>query len=393
MQIDNYISNKRKFYDNLLEYLEGDNGSQGSLNYDFASLRKEKNQEEIKSFLYLLIQVAHNHHRTNNIINKIEHILLYFKKEIQIMSNLEIFNLFKSHKLILLFILQKNLITIDQQICESLSINASHSRFFKQEIKSFYEGKNTKSSSSDDIFNQKRKIGENDSYICKIIRQDSIDDFISHVNRSNIPLNMKIKRSTFETNSYLIMNDPTLIEYAAFHGSIQIFQYLRVNNAEMTPSLWIYAIHGENAEIIHLLEEYNVQPEDKTYEACLIEAIKCHHNNIARYIFDNLYTKSDIEYDGNLLGSIFHSYNYSFFPENIIQWDSFYYLCQYKYMTLVDLFLDEKKDEIESTIILKKTFSLLIGFQKQFIFKNGVLFIFINMVSNSLCIFFLMKLK
>ena len=172
MQIEKYISNKRKFYDNLLEYLEGDGDSQGSLNNDFANLRKEKNQEEIKLFLYLLMQLAHNHHRTNNIIKKIENIILYFKNEVQIMSNLEIFNLFKSHKLILLFILQKNLITIDQQICESLSINASYSRFFKLEIKSFYEGKNAKLSSSDDTFNQKREIGENDSYICQIIRQD-----------------------------------------------------------------------------------------------------------------------------------------------------------------------------------------------------------------------------
>lgn len=97
--------------------------------------------------------------------------------------------------------------------------------------------KTAKKSSSNNTFNQKRKIGENDSYLCQIIRQDSIEDFISHVNRLNMSLHIKIKRSAFETNTFLIMNDPTLIEYATFFGSIQILQYLRMNNVELTPSL------------------------------------------------------------------------------------------------------------------------------------------------------------
>ena len=48
---------------------------------------------------------------------------------------------------------------------------------------------------------------------------------------------------------------PTLIEYAAFNGSIQIFQYLKMNKVELNEELWSYAIHSGNAQIIHLLEE------------------------------------------------------------------------------------------------------------------------------------------
>ena len=54
----------------------------------------------------------------------------------------------------------------------------------------------------------------------------------------------------------------TLIEYSAFYGSIQIFNFLRMNNVELSPSLWLYAIHGNNAELIHLLEENKVEPKD-----------------------------------------------------------------------------------------------------------------------------------
>lgn len=136
MEIDKYISNKRKFYDNLLEYLVSDSDCQGSLHNDLVNLRKDKNLEEIKSFINLLLQIAQNHQRTPTMIKKIENILLFFKKEIRVMSNIE------SHKLILLFILQNNFITIDQQICESLSSNPYYRRFFSLEIKSFYEGKN-----------------------------------------------------------------------------------------------------------------------------------------------------------------------------------------------------------------------------------------------------------
>ena len=55
-------------------------------------------------------------------------------------------------------------------------------------------------------------------------------------------------------------NETNLVEYAAFFGSIQIFKYLLVNQVKLIPSLWIYAIHSRNPEIIHLLEENNIEP-------------------------------------------------------------------------------------------------------------------------------------
>ena len=91
------------------------------------------------------------------------------------------------------------------------------------------------------------------------------------MNRHNYYLDSKIEQSIYETNSFLlknsienpekqmykylnhkrlkIKNEISLIEYAAFYGSIQIFQYLRMNNASLNKSLWLYAIHGQNAEI------------------------------------------------------------------------------------------------------------------------------------------------
>ena len=93
-----------------------------------------------------------------------------------------------------------------------------------------------------DTFEKKCLEGENDSYICTLIRNDSVEEFITNFSQ--------ISNSIFETNLFLIENIPTIIEYASFFGSIQIFQYLKYNNIKLEPSLWLCAIHGKNAEII-----------------------------------------------------------------------------------------------------------------------------------------------
>ena len=95
-----------------------------------------------------------------------------------------------------------------------------------------------------------------------MIRQDSIEEFVAYVTKMNISLTQKIEPSLFDTNQ-LFMNQ-TLIEYAAFFGSIQIIRYLKYSKVQLTESLWIYAIHSNNAELIHFLEENGVKPEKNT---------------------------------------------------------------------------------------------------------------------------------
>lgn len=72
-------------------------------------------------------------------------------------------------------------------------------------------------------FDSKRRIGENESNICELIRNDSIDQFIEYANQSNFLLSSTVPSSIFETNHFLLQNEPSLIEYAAFFGSIQFF--------------------------------------------------------------------------------------------------------------------------------------------------------------------------
>ena len=182
-------------------------------------------------------------------------------------------------------------------------------------------------------FDQKREIGENDSYICELIRQDSIDEFITHINKINISLSSDIIPSIFETNSLLLKNNQkvTLIEYSAFFGSIQIFNYLKINNAIDTPSFFQYAIHSRSEEMIFLLEQDFSQFFKETSEICLKESIKCHHNEIANYIIDKF------ELNDKIIKDCLHYFNYG-----IIQGKSMPIECiiQYDHIKLFEILFD-----------------------------------------------------
>ena len=74
-----------------------------------------------------------------------------------------------------------------------------------------------------------------------------------YINKTNFSVFNEIEPSIFETNPILMNENVTLIEYATFYGSIQIVQYLVNNKVELTESLWLYAIHSNNQEMIDFL--------------------------------------------------------------------------------------------------------------------------------------------
>ena len=120
---------------------------------------------------------------------------------------------------------------------------------------------------------------------------------------------------------------------STFYGSIQIFRYLLQNQVDLSPLLWIYAIHGQNPDIIHLLEENQIKPEDESYQKCLKESIKSHHNVFAMYfktnfvsdVFDVIsnYSKNEFYYG-------FRFYNFQFISSELNQKFFFYYAVQFE---------------------------------------------------------------
>ena len=121
----------------------------------------------------------------------------------------------------------------------------------KEKIENF----NAQLNYNSEQYEKMRKIGENETLICQLIRNDSNDDFISFVNHSNLSLTATIESSIFETNTFLMKCKPTLIEYAAFYGSVKIFKYLLLMKIEKNRYLALFAVAGGNNEIIHICEQ------------------------------------------------------------------------------------------------------------------------------------------
>lgn len=377
MDLQKYINQHQKLQKHLLVFLDNPSNNETSFNDLFSvinTINCLENKEELELFLHFLSNIANNHCRQNLFIEKIDIILQHFHIKLnQNWSNYELFKLFKKNKLILYLLIKRNIIPLDQNILNFIVNNDDikqyqYFMFFFPEIKKFADDHHPLIINNENIspificsqdfindINEKRLIGENESYISSLIRNDSIKEFSAYFKRSNLSLSKtKLNPSVFETNNFLMNKTPTLIEYAAFFGAIQIFKYLLSNNVEIPNSLCIYAIHSNNLELITLLVKNHLVPKDLSYEECLIEAIKCHHNDVFLYIQNNLYGKKQ-SYNESIISSIIKYKNYVLFPKDFSSNFAFYYLCKYNYYSLVFKFLQSKHYDIERKIVLFKS--------------------------------------
>ena len=288
-------------------------------------------------------------------------------------TNIEIFEILKSNRMIILHLIDKKIITIDYQISNEIlqlsqGIFWSYKYFFYPEIKPFIsEGdqimienffQELKYNILDTFYDNRLK-GENDSIISSFIRNDSVPELDTYLSKTNLPYSIQIRDSIFESNSILNQTGPTLIEYAAFHGSIQIVKYLWLNQVDLKSSLWIYGIHSNNAEMIHFLEENQVSPPNDDYQECLLKSIECHHNEISEYIRSQLLTSEkseESEPQKNKFDTIFGSFNFREIPIEINNQFIFFYLCFYGYSELVDLYIKPKINKTNEGNIQKVLF-------------------------------------
>ena len=398
MKYKNYIIKKRKLYDNFHQFIENENSSEEEFRDFLSFLKKEKyeeNPDEFKLVLHMINNISSNHNRYPTLIYKIERILLFYSEYIkQNFTKLELFNIFQNNKLILLYLIEQKVIIIDESITKMILEKDENRHFY---IKYFYKQYSIRESDKADNYYKKKKLehknyrfyffpwikqflderqreeieekikphienfeknshnGENESYICELIRKDLVKEFIIYVNKTNLQISSKINQSIFESNALLMRKRQTLIEYAAFFGSIQIFQYLQLSGVNLEPSLWLYTIHGKNPEMIHLLEGNHIIPEDETYIECFQEAIKCHHNDIANYILDNLMQQNikltDDNFIKNQFSFGFHYHNYEFIQKCDNFQFIFYYACLYDYLSIIKLLLKNKMVDLKQKVI------------------------------------------
>lgn len=362
-QVEKYFEQMKKIQIIILSYLENDNETfyQNFIQY-YQDQKIQENKQQIKAILYLLEKIAKHHHRSNNFFEKIEKILIFLESSIkQSFSNKDIFNIFKGNKRILLFLIDQKIIIPDSFVARSIS-NGKYKRrkypeYFCPEFKEFLNTKVELFENNPDEFQNLRRIGENEHPICQIIRKDSLEEFISYIEKHNISLTTHFKPSVFETNSFLLKREPSLIQYSAFFGSYQIFKYLmkRINEEYIEDSydvkycnddlydeykenlMWLYSIHGNNPMIMKKLKNENYKPKNNSFLECYIKSIKCHHFDITKSL--EKVVKDDI------FSYCLKYFNFNFLHANFFGMiaDYFYDFCKNDYEYIVGNILKDKK--------------------------------------------------
>ena len=120
MNLDEYIKEMKKIQEKLLDYLE-DEEKNTNLNDIFKDNKLYDDQYYIISILHLILKISNDHHRHEDFFNKIFQVLKFFKDLISKISNSEFFNIFKSNKKILLFLIEEGLLIIDEQIVKTMT--------------------------------------------------------------------------------------------------------------------------------------------------------------------------------------------------------------------------------------------------------------------------------
>ncbi|KAK8864101.1 hypothetical protein M9Y10_011797 [Tritrichomonas musculus] len=375
MSSQEYLNKMKVIQESILNFLEEGAKSEENLiifkdNYN--NLKISDSKYDILTLLHLISEIGNNCHRFPNFFDKIEKILQFFKEDIKkYFPNSKIFNIFKSNKRILLFLIEQQIIIIDEYIVKEITktdkyINAKYPQYFQPEIQPFinrlwlprYLAEELNEELPENFY-EKRKEGENDNLISEMIRKDMIAEFVAYVTRNEISLDAKIQPSIYETNSFLLEKQTesnqnqslTLIEYAAFFGSIKILKYLQYKDVKLTQSLLPLAIHSQNVQMIRFLEENHVELEDKLYKQVFYESIKCHDNDIANYILSN-FLQNDEENSRDVINQSLKYYNFAFLKNESISKFPFRNLYKYEYYVLFYNFLNDMSQNAIFNILL-----------------------------------------
>ena len=336
----------------FLDEAEDEDKNFKSLNQSIENSKIIENHLKLIEFLHLIQNIANNHRRLRGFYEKIERILSKILPQIsEFLTQEQIFNIFHNNNRLLLFLINEKVIELNHFIINKVIHNEKYANFmyyFRLEKKLLKAEKNKffEIELNDEQFDHNQNQGENSSEISEMIRNDSIDDFVVYISKKSIPINSTINNSLFETNRFLIENTVQLIEYAAFFGSFQIFKYLLLNKAAIGPDLWLFAIHGRNYEIIHLLEEKSIECP---FKSAVSESIKCHHNEIADYFLNSVADESNHVDSNDFLNACLQSFYFEVVSSFLENKNPNYLLnlaCKYDCCYIVDLLLKIKDIDV-----------------------------------------------
>ena len=125
-ELSKYLNHVQTFQNLFLEYLDKDDEScfQYIQNY-FDENNILENKQKFITTLCFISKVSSNYHRSSKLMDKIEKVLLYFQPSYgKHCTNIEIFNIFKENKLILLKLFKNKILIPDLEIESIIRVNS-----------------------------------------------------------------------------------------------------------------------------------------------------------------------------------------------------------------------------------------------------------------------------
>lgn len=317
-------------------------------------------RSKFKILINLMANIVSYHRVGHNFEEKFEKIIQFLDIFKTFTPN-QIFKFFRFSRRSLYYFFRHKLITPNDNMLKEIIKNNFHYYLFNYIPNSLYTYKqcgyviHSVAYSMPQNSQELLEIGENNFQICSLIRKDLVEEFVTYVSTNNFQLNTMIPLSYFETNPFLCGKSVSLIQYAAFFGSIQIFQYLKMNSVYLDQSLWEFAIHGQSPEIIHLLEENRITLPKEKLPGLIEEAIKCHYSNIATYLIN----KDDELKPDSFYRFAYTYYNFEFFLEEMNYGYIFLFACDYDYIDIAKDIIQEKGFQQHEELIFNNFFFLI----------------------------------
>lgn len=146
MDINEYLSKMEALQQALISFIDSESEMEENFQillqiFEDHKIRDDRN--ELKLFFKLITKISNHFYRPQNFFEKIEKIILLFKKEIiEKFNQTEIFDLFKNNKRILLFLFNEKIISMNQTIADIMRSNkyryANYPQYFAPEIRPFF---------------------------------------------------------------------------------------------------------------------------------------------------------------------------------------------------------------------------------------------------------------
>ena len=204
MEIEGLVKKMKDIYTALIDFIEATDDSDAEYITLIEVLEKQEileNKDEVRLLFQLISKIADNHHRMPDFFDKLEKIFHYLIKDIPSKISYFIPNYRKYNKRILFLLLEKRFVKPDEtfliQYLQSKEVKKISLLFDQKEtnlfqiyyylypkMREFLEEKVEKQVEEEILqkysetiskFEEKCQKGENDSYICSLIRSDSVE--------------------------------------------------------------------------------------------------------------------------------------------------------------------------------------------------------------------------